>query len=89
MKDMGIDEGSKGVATPRVTTSEGGCSRNTSWWRKYVQSRGGERENYLGQDRMDFQFAAKEVSRFTSKPEEQAWRCAKRMEKLLKIVGER
>ncbi len=29
------------------------------------------RGNYLGQDRMDMQFAAKEASRFTSNPEEQ------------------
>ncbi len=29
------------------------------------------RGNYLGQDKMDMQFAARETSRFTSKPEEQ------------------
>ncbi len=36
------------------------------------------RGNYLGQDRMDMQFAAKEISRLTSKPEEQDWRSAKK-----------
>ncbi len=34
--------------------------------------------NYLGQDGMDMQFAAKEVGRFTSKPEERDWKSAKR-----------
>ena len=42
------------------------------------------RGNYLGQDRMDMQFAAKEVSRFTSKPEEQDWSSAKRSARQLK-----
>ncbi len=36
------------------------------------------RGNYLGQDRMDMQYAAKEISGFTSKPEEQDWRAALR-----------
>ncbi len=40
--------------------------------------------NYLGQDRMDMQFAAKEISRFMSKPEEQDWRAAKRQPRYLK-----
>ena len=38
----------------------------------------------LGQDRVDMQFAAKEVSRFMSKPEEQDWRSAKRLARYLK-----
>ena len=42
------------------------------------------RGNYLGQDRMDMQFAAKEISRFMSKPEEQDWRSAKRLARYLK-----
>jgi hypothetical protein len=37
------------------------------------------RGDYLGQGRADMQFAAKEISRFTSKPEEQDWRSAKRL----------
>ncbi len=41
------------------------------------------RGNNLGQDRMDMQFAAKEISRFTSKPEEQDWRSAKRLARYL------
>ncbi len=37
------------------------------------------RGNYLGQDSMDVQFAAKEVSRFMPKPEAQDWSSAKRL----------
>ncbi len=37
------------------------------------------RGNYLGQDRTDMQFAATEISRFTSKPEERDWKSAKRL----------
>ncbi len=40
--------------------------------------------NYLGQNMMDMQYAAKEISRFTSKPEEQDWRAAKRLARYLK-----
>ncbi len=42
------------------------------------------REHYLPQDRMDVQFAAKEISRFMFKPEEQDWRAAKRLARYLK-----
>ncbi len=42
------------------------------------------RGNYLGQDRMEMQFAAKVISRFMSKPEEQDWRSAKRLARYLK-----
>ncbi len=42
------------------------------------------RGDYLGQDRMDMQFAAKTISRFMSKPEEQDWRSAKRLDRYLK-----
>ncbi len=42
------------------------------------------RGNYLGQDRMDMQYAAKEISRFTSKPEEQDWKAAKSLARSLK-----
>ena len=38
----------------------------------------------MGQDRMDMQFAAKEISRFMSMPEEQDWRSAKRLARYLK-----
>ncbi len=40
--------------------------------------------NDLGQDRMDMQYAAKEISRFMSKPEEQDWRAARRLARYLK-----
>ncbi len=43
------------------------------------------RGNYLGQDRRDMQFAAQEISRFTSKPEEQDWRAAKRLARYLRV----
>ena len=42
------------------------------------------RGNYLGQDRMGTQLAAKEISRLTSKPGEQDWRSAKRLARYLK-----
>ncbi len=38
----------------------------------------------MGQDQMDVLFAAKEIRRFTSKPEEQDWKCAKRVARYLK-----
>ena len=84
MRDMGIDESSKGVTTPGVSSIEGGRAqedrpRRESWFRAVVA-----RGNYLGQDRMDIQFAAKEVSRFMSKPEEQDWSSAKRLARYLK-----
>ena len=42
------------------------------------------RANYLAQDRVDIQFAAKEISRFLSKPEPEDWRKAKRLGRRLK-----
>ncbi len=45
-----------------------------------VEARG----NYLGQDRVGMQFAAKENLRLTSNPEEQDWRSAKRQARCLK-----
>ena len=42
------------------------------------------RGNYLGQDRLDMQFAARGISRFMSTPEEQDWRSAKRLARYLK-----
>ena len=86
MTDMGIDEGSKGVTTPG-SNSKGGQEvrgevtgdRGESRYRA-VAARG----NDLGQDRMDTQFVAKEISRSTSKPEEQDWRAAKRLASYLK-----
>ncbi len=40
--------------------------------------------SYLGQDRVDVQLAAKEVSRFMSKPEAQDWSSAKHLARYLK-----
>ncbi len=48
--------------------------RNESRFRA-VAARG----NYLGQDRMDMQQAAKDISTFMSKPEEQERKAAKRL----------
>ena len=81
IKDMGINEGSKGITTPGVVTSEGpaGEEGEGSLLRAVAA-----RVNYLGQDRMDMQFAAKEISRFMSKPEGQDWRAAKRLARYLK-----
>ncbi len=81
MRDMGIGEGSEGAVTPGANTSEGGQAqegqaRGESLFRA-VAARG----NYLGQDRIDMKFAAKEVSRCMSKPEEQDGRSAKRLAK--------
>ncbi len=42
------------------------------------------RGNYLGPDRMDMQFVAKVISRFTSEPEERDWRAAKRVARRFK-----
>ena len=42
------------------------------------------RGNYLAQDRFDIQFASKEISRFTSKPESEDWLRAKRLARYLK-----
>ncbi len=73
MKDMGIDEGSKGVAT-LGSNSEGGQDVRGGAKGDRGESRcraAAARGNYLGQDRMDMQFAAKEISRFMSRPEEQ------------------
>jgi hypothetical protein len=83
MKDVCVDESSKGVVRPGVvSTGEGGHAREGE-----ARQNGGEsllravaaKGKYLGQDRVDVQFAAKEVSRFTSKPEEQDWSRAKRL----------
>ena len=84
MRDMDIDGSSKGAVTPGISVSEGGqigevLVGGESLFRAVVA-----RGNYLGQDRIDMQFAAKETSRFMSKPEEQDWRSAKRLARYLK-----
>ncbi len=87
MRDMGIDESSKGVVTPGILCmSKGGGGRLHERECRAGQEGGDSlfRDgaapgNYLGQDRMDMQFAAKEISSFTSKPDVQDWSSAKRL----------
>ena len=43
MRDMGIDESSKGVVTPGVSIAEEGQTREVVWGRKLVRSSGGQR----------------------------------------------
>ena len=90
MRDMGIDESSKEVVRPGVVcTSERGQLHEEG---SRAERDGGDclfrgvaaRGNYLGQNRVHLQFAAKEVSRFTSSPEVQDWSSAKRLARHLK-----
>ncbi len=74
MKDMGIDEGSKGVVSPG-SNGEGGQDEKGDKGESRFRAVAARR-NYVSQDRMDAQYAAKEISRFVSKPEEQYWRAA-------------
>jgi hypothetical protein len=89
MRDMGVHDGSKGLSTP------GSASENRSGQGGHMKSEEqfpgdsvyravAARGNYLGQDRMDMQFAAKEISRFMSAPEPCDWRSAKRLARYLK-----
>ncbi len=82
MKDVGKDEGSRGVNTPG-SNGEGGqdVKGDTSETKFRAVAATG---NYMGQDRMDMQHAAEEISRFMSKPGEQDWRAAKRLARYLK-----
>ncbi len=82
VKDMGIDEGSRGVTAPGSNSEVGQDVKGDESESKFraIAARG----NCLGQDRMDTQYAAKEISRFTSKPKEQDWRAAKRLARYLK-----
>ncbi len=65
MKDMGIDEGSKGVTTSESNSEVGPevkGHRTESRFRAVAA-----RVNHLCQDRTDKQFIAKEISWFTAK----------------------
>ena len=64
MRDMGIDEGSKGVATPGVSRGEGGQVREVPVGGESVFRAVAARGKYSGQDRIDMQFLAEEISRF-------------------------
>ncbi len=81
MKDMAIDEGGKGVITPGSNGEGGQDVKDDKTESRFgaVASRG----NHLGQDTVDMQYAAKEISRFMSTPEEQDWRTAKRLARYL------
>ncbi len=79
-KGMGVDEGCEGVVMPGVSPTEGGqigavLVGGENLFRA-VAARG---NYYLGQDRVDMQIAAKEISTLTSKPKEQDWKSAKRL----------
>ena len=82
-KDMGLGDNSKGVVTPGVKEP----------WEEDVELGPQEssksralvaRANYLAQDRMDIQFATKELCREMAKPTERAWRGLKRLARYLK-----
>ena len=88
MRDKGVDESCKGVVTPGVSASDGGPTGETTVGEGSQFRAVAARGNYLGQDRMDMQFAAKEISRFMSKPEEQDWRSAKSLARYLKTIRE-
>ncbi len=75
---METDEGSKGVVTPGSNGEGGEDVKGDKNERKFraVAARG----NDLGQNKMDMQHAAREISRFMSKPR----RAAKRLARYLK-----
>ena len=80
---MGLHENSKTVSTPGVNgpTQAGKITMNDSQFRMLAA-----RCNYLAQDRPDLQYAAKEVCRKMSAPDEAAWGLLKRIARYL--VGE-
>ena len=88
MRDLGVHEGSKGLSTPGSTQEssydQGGHSKVGEFPGDSVYRAVAARSNYLGQDRFDMQFAAKELSRFMSAPEPYDWSSAKRLARYLK-----
>ena len=91
MRDLGLHEGSKGLSTPG-STQESNCVREGHLEAGYFSGDSiyravAARSNYLGQDRLDMQFAAKELSRFISAPEPCDWSSAKRLARFLKTTG--
>jgi len=80
VSECGLD-GSKSVATPgvRIPASEALADRPLDK-KLHTPFRGAAaRANYLAQDRMDVQFAAKEVCRAMATPTDQAWTSMKRL----------
>ena len=84
-REMNIQANSKSVTTPGVKEEESDGKEKDFDTRTFrsVAARG----NYLAQDRPDVQYAAKEISRFMSNPEEKDWRKAKRMARYPKGEG--
>ena len=62
MRAMGVDESAKEVATPGVSSIEGGQVQGDQVRGESLFRAVAARGNYLGQDFMDMQFAAKEIS---------------------------
>jgi hypothetical protein len=81
-KGLGLDETSKVVQTPgtKEVTGEAKDFEPTKY-RMFVA-----RANYLAQDRVDIQFAVKELCRKMSSPEARDWQALKRLGRYL--VGE-
>ena len=90
MRDVGVHEGSKGLSTPGSASEsrsvQGGHvgDGEEEFPEDSVDRAVAARGNYLGQDRMDMQFAAKQISRFMSSPEPCDWRSTKRLARYLK-----
>ena len=81
MRDLGIGSESKSVVTPGTSTVEGGDVQEKE---QGAYRAAAARGNYLAQDRVDVQFAAKEISRFMPKPEKEDRLRAKRLARYLK-----
>ncbi len=62
MRGMGIDDGSKEVVTPGASTSDGAQAQEEQARGERLLRAVAARENYLDQDRVGMQFAAKEIS---------------------------
>ena len=77
---MGLSDDSKTVVTPGINgpTQAGKITMNGTQFRMLAA-----RCNYLAQDRPDIQFAAKEVCRKMSAPDETAWGQLKRLARYL------
>ncbi len=84
MRDVGVVEGSKGVATPGVSAGEGGQAREVQVGGESLFRAAAARRNSLGQGRVDMQFAAKEIPTFASNPEQRGWRSAEMRARHLK-----
>ena len=84
--ELGLVEGSKGVSTPGVTTTQKEVGEDEEELNEELRRayRGlVARANYLAQDRADIQFAVKELSRGMSKPTEGNWKALKRLGRYL------